>query len=105
VLRCRPGLGGRCSCIRSSTAVEPCDQPASRAPSRHQFAGLAWLVCPHRLPTPLLRSLEPSEELAALAVDALWSSGLAWAQARALHLFEQAARWAGAAALELTMLH
>ena len=39
------------------------------------------------------RSAAPSEAHASLVVDALWGSGLPWAQALALQLFDQALRW------------
>ena len=46
-------------------------------------------VCPIFLPC----SIEPSEELVSLVVDALWCTGLTWAQAKALDIFNSALRW------------
>lgn len=44
------------------------------------------------LPSPLAppRSAQPCEAHASLVVDALWGTGLPWAQLRALELFDQA---------------
>lgn len=57
----------------------------------------ALLTAPSSAPAPSLHQLlpcsaQPSEALSSLAVDALWGTGLAWAQAKALELFDQAMR-------------